>query len=86
VHSADTVLNWILAVLGAGSLLYGVVGLQSRSDDRATQLRLGRFWMGVFILVETGPRLAGWPAGVVLAISVLAFVPMGLAVRRLRRT
>jgi hypothetical protein len=85
VHHATTVMLWILAVLSAALLIYSVACMLSQRGAPATPLTLGRFWMGLFVLVETGPRLAGWPAWLVLVLSVLAFVPLLLAVKAVRR-
>ena len=85
MHTAAVVMTWVAAVAGIGSLLYALAGMLSQRGRRATPVTLGRFWMGLFVLVETGPRLAGWPAGVVLVLSVLAFVPLLLAAREFRR-
>jgi hypothetical protein len=85
VHHVATVTTWLAAVLGAGSLAYGLAGLRSRQDRSRTQ-SWGRLWMGVFVLVETVPRLAGWSAGTVLVLSVLASLPLLLAGRSLRRS
>lgn len=95
MHDAATAMTWAAAVLGAGSLIYSLVCLLSRNGlsrnglsrngGARTRPALGRFWMAVFVLVETGPRLAGWPSEVVLALSVLAFVPLLLAGRLLAR-
>jgi hypothetical protein len=85
MHHATTVMIWILALLGAASLVYGLAGLLSRPGAQSSKSAVGRFWMGLFVLVETGPRLAGWPSEVVLALSVLAFVPVLLAGRAFRR-
>jgi hypothetical protein len=85
VHHATVVMMWVLAVLGAGLMLYGLAELLTRRSVPATPAVLGRFWYGMFLLVETGPRLAGWPAEVVLALSVLAVAPVLLALKSLRR-
>ncbi|MBV9820981.1 MAG: hypothetical protein JO144_01960, partial [Actinobacteria bacterium] len=69
----------VAAVLGAALLIYGLTG-RGRSHPR-----LGRAWMGLFVVIETVPRLAGWSSGVVLALSVLALVPLALASRLLLR-
>jgi hypothetical protein len=77
-------MTWAAAVAGVGSLLYGLAGMVSQRE-RATPLSLGRFWLGLFVLIETGPRLAGWPSSVVMVLSGLAFVPLLIAVRQLRQ-
>ncbi len=80
MHNAVT---WAAAMLAVALLAYGVVGLSARhADERARHISLGRCWLAIFVLVETCP---GWPSGVVLALSLLAFVPLLLAVRPVRR-
>jgi len=87
MHDAATVLTGVAAVLGAGLLLYGgLAGMRSWRASQHLRAAQGRFWLGLFTLVETGPRLAGWPVEVVLALSVLALVPLLLALRSLQRT
>ncbi len=81
MHHAAAVLTWVVAVLGAALLVSGLVGLRPQPSSAA----FGRLWMGLFVLLEAVPRLAGWPAGVVLALSVLALAPLLLALRALYR-
>lgn len=79
MHQAATALTWIAAVLGAALLVHGLAG-RGRPRTRPSSV-----WLGLFVVVETVPRLAGWPSGVVLVLSVLALVPLALAGRLLRR-
>jgi|GEM_PF-5858349 len=84
MHAAATVLTWCLAVLAAAVVIISLAQVSARPGTRASRPVLARLWLGLFVLVETGPRLANWPSGVVLALSVLALVPLLLAARLLR--
>ena len=85
MHHAGIVLMEIFAVLAACSLIYGLAGaLLQRGSHRDHSF--ARVWLGVFGLMETLPRLAGWSSGAVLALSIVAFAPILLAGRFLRRT
>jgi hypothetical protein len=88
MHHIGTDVTWLVAVVGAGVLARGLVGLRAPSSTPAyhtSQAALGRLWMGLFALVEAVPRLAGWPSGPVLALSVAALAPLLLACRALQR-
>ncbi len=81
---AGTALNWFLLLFGGALLVHSLALLVSRPGTQRSRTLIGRCWLALFVLVELVPRLAGWPAGTVLALSVLAFVPLLLAVRALR--
>ena len=81
---AGTALNWFLLVFGAVMMVHSLALLVSRPGTQRSRALIGRCWMALFVLVELVPRLAEWPASTVLALSVLAFVPLLLAVRTLR--
>lgn len=85
MHPAAGVLLWLVFVLACTLLVVNLARLIAPRGTPRSQLRLGRCWLALFVLVEAVPRLAGWPSGVVLALSVLAFAPLLLAVRALRQ-
>ncbi|MDQ1742774.1 MAG: hypothetical protein QOE23_1113 [Pseudonocardiales bacterium] len=85
MHHAATVLNWFALMLNAAVVIISLARVISRPGTRASRPVLARVWLGLFVLIEAGPRLAGWPSGVVLALSVLAFAPLLLGVRALYR-
>jgi hypothetical protein len=82
VNHVATVLTWVVAVLATASMISGLIALRSEPGSPAA---LSRLWMGLFIILEAVPRLAGWPSGAVLALSTLALMPLALAVRALYR-
>lgn len=79
MHSAAIALTWIAGIAGLATLLYGLAGLRQRQDGERPRWALTRVWLGLFVVVETFPRVAGWPAWLVLTTSLLAFVPLVLA-------
>ncbi|HEV2886659.1 MAG TPA: hypothetical protein VGX49_07105 [Jatrophihabitans sp.] len=85
MHYTSTALAWLSAVLGVTLLGYGLAMVAARRGGHGTRPALGCFWFGLFLLIETGPRLAGWPASLVLGLSGLACVPLLLAARTVRR-
>lgn len=84
MQHAATVLNVLLLVLSIALVIINLARVISRPGARAGRPVLARIWLGLFLIIETVPRLAGWPSGVVLALSVLAVAPLLLAVRALR--
>jgi hypothetical protein len=56
-----------------------------RAQIRAREGAGGQVLLGIFVLVETIPRLADASTGVVLAMSFVALIPLPLAVYLLRQ-
>lgn len=86
-----TVLNWI--VVGLSLLLLALAithivgkrlmvgpGRRSLSPGAVRRLGVAQAGMSAFLLLETVPRLAGWPPLVVLIFSVVAVVPLVLSI------
>ena len=88
------VLMWVALSAGVVVLGLGVATLVRKrvfgfaTKRRAIQWRphaWAQILTGTFILVETVPRLAGAPSGVVGVMSLLAFVPLAGVVAAQRR-
>jgi hypothetical protein len=85
MHSPAVALNWLLAGLGFGLMGYGLAVVAARRGGHGTRPALGCFWFGLFLLVETGPRVADWPSGLVLVLSITAFLPLLFAAKAVQR-
>ena len=81
LHEIATILTGIAMIAGAASLLLGLWRLlalrRRRAASSADRVRpLAQVLAGIGILLETVPRLAGWPAAVVFTCSMVALLPL----------
>lgn len=79
--------TWLLLLAGCGLIVNGlarVVRGPGSADELNRRQESARRWsavmIGLFIVIETAPRLAHWSSQTVLIASVLAIVPLGVAV------
>ena len=82
MHEAAVVLTSLALLAGVAAPVVGLLPRRRRSREQ----RLALVLLGISVLPETVPRLAGWSSLGVLVLSVLAFVPLAgfcyLVVRR----
>jgi hypothetical protein len=83
VHQLAVVISWIGLIVGVFVLAFGAIVLTTRRLP--PWLREKMLWrpygwsqlcFGAFVLIETAPRIAGAPAALGLALSIVAVVPL----------
>jgi hypothetical protein len=84
VHGAALVMQWIALIVGVLGFAHGI-GTLARQQVVMPWMRGNVDWklygwsqalFGVFLAIETVPRITGAPDGLTLDLSMVAFVPM----------
>jgi hypothetical protein len=99
MYDGEQAATWVVLVLGVSALVTGAVTV-ARGKVALPWLGQRVFWrpwgwgqvsLGVFIMLETVPRLADGPDALVLVLSLVALAPLAGCIvlcrgARLRRT
>ena len=94
MHGLAQASTWVVFIVGIVSLAMGIFTVARgrvplawlRQRVRWQHWGWGQVLLGVFVLLETIPRLADSPAALVLGLSFVALVPLAGSISLYRRT